>query len=57
VAQRGFAASFRRSAFSGLLLHQPVEHPFDFGGFLRVAILTSIRTALQQINSLQRKAA
>jgi hypothetical protein len=57
VAQRGFAASFRRSAFSGQLLHQPGDHPFDFGGFLRVAILTSFRTALQQIDNLQRKAA
>jgi hypothetical protein len=31
-AQRGKAASFQRSAFSGQLLDESGQHPFDFNG-------------------------
>ena len=43
VAQRGFAASGKRSAFSDQLLDQGGEHPFDFG---------HVRRQLLMINSI-----
>jgi hypothetical protein len=57
VAQRGFAASHQRSAFSDQLLKQRREHAFDLYGFAQqpvvVGLLEELKIARQQKMILQ----